>query len=76
MDNKLSSEIVFDGMLGFLVSSDTTVLDERISVVVDGISQPFTAVAKDHGLHLLQVDLTQAPTRPGKSSWTVVIVTH
>jgi hypothetical protein len=75
-DNRLSSKIVFDGTLGFLVSTDAATLDEKISLTVDGITQPLTAIKKQGHLHLLKVDLTAAPTSQGKESWTVVIVTH
>lgn len=76
IDNKLSSKIVFDGILGFLVSTDAKTLEGKISLTVDGIPTPLTAIKKEGNLHLLQVDLAEAPTSQGKQSWTVEIATH
>jgi hypothetical protein len=69
--NKLSTEVIFDGTLGFLVSADSKDLESKVSLSVDNVSQPFSVVSRDGNLSLVQVDLTKAPTSQGKASWMI-----
>jgi hypothetical protein len=71
--NKLSTDVVFDGTLGFLISSDMKDLEGNINVTVDGNSQAFSVVPKGGSLNLVQVDLTEAQACQGKTSWVIEV---
>jgi hypothetical protein len=71
--NMLSTDVVFDGTLGFLISSDMKDLEGNINVTVDGNSQAFSVVRKGGSLNLVQVDLTEAQACQGKTSWVIEV---
>ena len=69
----MSTEVLFDGTLGFLVQSDLKDLQTKISVTVDSVSENFSIIPKSGKLSLVQVDLTKAKGSQGKTSWTVEV---
>lgn len=71
--NRLSTEVVFDGNIGFLVASDIKDLEGQITVTIDRMPGKFSIISKGEGQSLVQVDLTKAQAGQGKSSWIVEV---
>ena len=75
-ESKLFAEIIFDGILGFLVSGSSGDLDSKIKLAIDNVPQQFSVVSKDGNLSLVQVDMTKLPTAQGKTSWIIELAFH
>ncbi|OZJ02478.1 hypothetical protein BZG36_05143 [Bifiguratus adelaidae] len=71
--DRLSTEIRFDGILGFLVACDVKALKNQVKVTIDDVVTDFSIEPQGEGLSLVQVDLTTAKAVLGKASWTVEI---
>lgn len=71
--SRLSTEVIYAGKLGFLVSSEIKGLEEKITITIDHMPQTFSFTSKGGNLSLLDVDLTNAPTSTGKSNWTIEV---
>ncbi|KFZ16354.1 hypothetical protein V501_02253 [Pseudogymnoascus sp. VKM F-4519 (FW-2642)] len=68
---KLSVDVGFDGVLGFLVTLGEEDVKKKAKVTVDDISTPYTVKSKGDGLCLIEVDLTSIQAIAAKKSWTV-----
>lgn len=68
---RLSVDVGFDGVLGFLVTLGDELAKKKVKVTVDDILTPYTIKSKGDGLCLVEVDLTSIQAIPGKVTWTV-----
>lgn len=70
---RLSVDVSFDGILGFLVTLGDKLAKKKVKVTVDNILTLYNIKSKGDGLCLVEVDLTSIQAIPGKVAWTVGI---